>query len=67
MMERMATLGYGIVGNSPEEFGKQIALEIEKWGRLCEPYRRLRYSNKHHVSVGGRHDTDRWLLGLLGW
>src|SRR5262245_6832434 len=34
MTERMVALGYGIVGNTPEEFGKQIALEIEKWGKV---------------------------------
>ena len=34
MMERMATLGYGTVGNTPQEFGKQIALEIEKLGKV---------------------------------
>jgi hypothetical protein len=34
MTERMAALGYGIIGNTPEEFGKQIALEIEKWGKV---------------------------------
>jgi tripartite-type tricarboxylate transporter receptor subunit TctC len=34
MTERVAALGYGIVGNTPQEFGKQIALEIEKWGKV---------------------------------
>jgi tripartite-type tricarboxylate transporter receptor subunit TctC len=34
MMERMAAHGYSVVGNTPEEFGKQIALEIEKWGKV---------------------------------
>jgi tripartite-type tricarboxylate transporter receptor subunit TctC len=34
MKERIATLGFGTVGNTPEEFGKQIAFEIEKWGKV---------------------------------
>jgi hypothetical protein len=27
--ERIIALGFSIVGNTPEEFGKQIAFEIE--------------------------------------
>jgi hypothetical protein len=34
MMERMAALGFHIVASTPEEFGKQIAFEIEKWGKV---------------------------------
>jgi tripartite-type tricarboxylate transporter receptor subunit TctC len=34
MKERMAVLGFGIVGNTPEEFRKQIAFEIERWGKV---------------------------------
>jgi hypothetical protein len=26
--------GFGTVGNTPDEFGKQIAFEIEKWGKV---------------------------------
>jgi tripartite-type tricarboxylate transporter receptor subunit TctC len=32
--ERIATLGFNTVGNTPEEFGKQIAFEIEKWAQV---------------------------------
>jgi tripartite-type tricarboxylate transporter receptor subunit TctC len=32
--ERIATLGFGTVGNTPAEFRKQIAFEIEKWAKV---------------------------------
>jgi tripartite-type tricarboxylate transporter receptor subunit TctC len=34
IMERIAALGFGTVGSTPEEFGRQIAFEIEKWGKV---------------------------------
>jgi tripartite-type tricarboxylate transporter receptor subunit TctC len=34
MKERIAALGFGVVGNTPAEFGKQIAFEIEKWAKV---------------------------------
>jgi tripartite-type tricarboxylate transporter receptor subunit TctC len=34
MLERMAALGFHTVASTPEEFGKQIAFEIEKWGKV---------------------------------
>jgi tripartite-type tricarboxylate transporter receptor subunit TctC len=32
--ERIATLDFNTVGNTPEEFGKQIAFEIETWAQV---------------------------------
>jgi tripartite-type tricarboxylate transporter receptor subunit TctC len=32
--ERIATLGFGTLGNTPAEFKKQIAFEIEKWAKV---------------------------------
>jgi tripartite-type tricarboxylate transporter receptor subunit TctC len=32
--ERLAVLGFKAVGNTPEEFGARIKLEIEKWGKV---------------------------------
>jgi hypothetical protein len=32
--ERIAALGFGVIGNTREEFGKQIAFETEKWGKV---------------------------------
>jgi tripartite-type tricarboxylate transporter receptor subunit TctC len=32
--ERIAALGFGAVGNTPEEFGKQIAFETDKWAKV---------------------------------
>ena len=32
--ERLAVLGFKGVGNTPEEFGARIKLEIEKWGKV---------------------------------
>jgi tripartite-type tricarboxylate transporter receptor subunit TctC len=34
MKERLATLGFEAVGSTPEEFAKQIKLEIEMWGKI---------------------------------
>jgi tripartite-type tricarboxylate transporter receptor subunit TctC len=34
MKQRLATLGFEPVVNTPEEFTKQIAIEIEKWGKV---------------------------------
>jgi tripartite-type tricarboxylate transporter receptor subunit TctC len=34
MKERIAALGFGIVGSTPEEFSKQIAFEIGKWSKV---------------------------------
>jgi tripartite-type tricarboxylate transporter receptor subunit TctC len=34
MKERIAALGFRAVGNSSEEFGNQIAFEIEKWAKV---------------------------------
>ena len=34
IMERIAALGFGTVGSTPEEFGRQIAFEIEQWGKV---------------------------------
>jgi tripartite-type tricarboxylate transporter receptor subunit TctC len=34
MKERIAALGFGVVGNTPAEFGKQIAFETEKWAKV---------------------------------
>jgi tripartite-type tricarboxylate transporter receptor subunit TctC len=34
IMERIAALGFGTVGSTPEEFGRQIAFEIEQWGKI---------------------------------
>ena len=32
--ERLATLGFEPVGSTPEEFGNQITIEIERWGNV---------------------------------
>jgi tripartite-type tricarboxylate transporter receptor subunit TctC len=32
--ERLATLGFEPVVNTPDEFGKQISAEIEFWGKV---------------------------------
>ena len=32
--EKLATLGFVPVANPPEEFGKRIKVEIEKWGKV---------------------------------
>jgi len=32
--ERMTALGFSVVGNTPEEFGKQIAFEVDKWAKV---------------------------------
>jgi tripartite-type tricarboxylate transporter receptor subunit TctC len=32
--ERLATLGFQAIGNSPAEFTAQIKDEIEKWGKV---------------------------------
>jgi tripartite-type tricarboxylate transporter receptor subunit TctC len=32
--EKLATLGFVPVANTPEEFGARIKLEIEKWGKV---------------------------------
>jgi tripartite-type tricarboxylate transporter receptor subunit TctC len=32
--EKLSNLGFVPVANSPEEFGKRIRLEIEKWGKI---------------------------------
>jgi tripartite-type tricarboxylate transporter receptor subunit TctC len=34
MKQRIAALGFGAVGSTPEEFSKQIAFEVEKWGKV---------------------------------
>ena len=34
MKQRLATLGFEPVVSTPEEFTKQIAIEIEKWGNV---------------------------------
>jgi len=34
MKERLATLGFEPVGDTPEEFAKQIKFEIETWGKM---------------------------------
>jgi len=34
MKERLATLGFEPVGDTPEEFAKQIKFEIETWGKV---------------------------------
>jgi tripartite-type tricarboxylate transporter receptor subunit TctC len=34
--EKLATLGFVPVANSPEEFGKRIKVEIEKWGKVVQ-------------------------------
>jgi tripartite-type tricarboxylate transporter receptor subunit TctC len=34
IMERIAALGFGTVGSTPEEFRNQIAFEIEKWSKV---------------------------------
>jgi len=34
MKERIAALGFSTVGNTPAQFGQQIAFEIEKWGKV---------------------------------
>jgi tripartite-type tricarboxylate transporter receptor subunit TctC len=34
MKERMAALGFSAVGNTPEDFRKQIAFETEKWAKV---------------------------------
>jgi tripartite-type tricarboxylate transporter receptor subunit TctC len=34
MRERLATLGFEPVGSTPEQFAKQIKLEIETWGKV---------------------------------
>jgi tripartite-type tricarboxylate transporter receptor subunit TctC len=32
--EKLATLGFNPIANTPEEFGTRIKLEIEKWGKV---------------------------------
>jgi tripartite-type tricarboxylate transporter receptor subunit TctC len=32
--ERLATLGFDLIVNSPEQFAAQIKVEIEKWGSI---------------------------------
>jgi len=32
--EKLATLGFRPVANTPEEFGARIKSEIEKWGKV---------------------------------
>jgi len=32
--EKLATLGFVPVANTPERFGERIKLEIEKWGKV---------------------------------
>jgi len=34
MKERLPTLGFEPIGNTPEEFEAQIKAEIEKWARI---------------------------------
>jgi tripartite-type tricarboxylate transporter receptor subunit TctC len=34
MEDRITALGFSMVGNTPEEFGKQIAFEIDKWAKV---------------------------------
>jgi tripartite-type tricarboxylate transporter receptor subunit TctC len=34
MKERLSTLGFDVVGSSPEEFAVQMTLEIEKWAKV---------------------------------
>jgi tripartite-type tricarboxylate transporter receptor subunit TctC len=34
MKERITALGFSVVGNTPEEFAKQIALEVDKWAKV---------------------------------
>ncbi len=34
--EKLAALGFIPVANTPEEFGKRIKLEIEKWGKVVQ-------------------------------
>ena len=34
--ERIGALGFGVVGSTPEEFGKQIDVETEKWAKVIK-------------------------------
>ena len=36
---RMAELGYEPIGGTPEEFGKQIKLDLEKWSAVIRDAR----------------------------
>jgi tripartite-type tricarboxylate transporter receptor subunit TctC len=36
MQERLATLGFVTVGNTPEEFGKYIDTELGRWRRVIK-------------------------------
>ena len=32
--KKLADLGFVVVGSTPEEFARQIALQSEKWGKV---------------------------------
>ena len=34
MRERLSTLGFEPVGNTPEEFAMRMKLEMEKWAKV---------------------------------